>query len=343
MTDKWVMDTLNIEKIPEGKSLGYVRMFRRGSGDLVMVPVIAFKSGRSGPTLGIVSSLHGNELNGIEVIHKLSETIEISKLNGTVIMVPVANVPGFEAERRTFIDGTDLNRVMPGKKQGTPGEMYAYRLFHRLIVHFDYLIDLHTASFGRINSNYVRADLKNEVSFMLAMNANAQIIVHTLQPHNSLRGAAMAIGIPAITLELGNPQTFQEQMIERGYLGLKRIMGVLDMYPPSEEPMEDPVTCKRSFWVRTEYGGILTVYVKLLERVKKGQEIASIHTLHGEHIHTFKSPEDGIIVGRTVNPVATTGGRIVHLGIVGMPEHSHQEPMDISDLDYFDNYENEDQ
>jgi predicted deacylase len=130
---------------------------------------------RVGPVLGITACLHGNELNGIPLIHRLFRELDCAALSGTVVAVPVANAPGFLRTQRGYLDGADLNRMMPGKKGGTAAQAYAHALMDRIVARFEYLIDMHTASTGRINSLYVRADMRHPVTARMAILQNPQV------------------------------------------------------------------------------------------------------------------------------------------------------------------------
>ena len=179
-------------------------------GQPVQVPIIVARGHQDGKVLGLTAAVHGNELNGIPVIQRIFGEIDINELKGVIVGVPVVNVPSLHRKKRRFIDGTDLNHIMPGKANGTVSQVYAHRVVTRIIHQFDYLIDLHTASFGRINSYYIRADMSDLVVNDMARLQNAQIIVHNPPSDGTLRGTANEMNIPAITLEVGNPNTFQK-------------------------------------------------------------------------------------------------------------------------------------
>src|SRR5690606_7085540 len=184
---------------------------------------------KAGITLGLTAALHGNELNGIPVIQRLFREIDVKKLKGNIIGIPVLNVPSLVRKKRRFIDGTDLNHIMPGKEEGNVSQVYAYRVFHAIVKNFDYLIDLHTASFGRVNSYYIRADMEIKSTRTMALLQNAQIIVHNPPNDGTLRGAAEDLGIAAITVEVGDPNRFQKGMIRSGLAGIHNVLQYLDM------------------------------------------------------------------------------------------------------------------
>jgi hypothetical protein len=128
--------------------------------------------------VGLTAVVHGNELNGVPCIHRVITDLDVRHLKGTVVAIPCVNVPGYLRFAREFSDGKDLNRLFPGKKDGTASEIFAYQLLHKIVVQFNYLIDLHTASFGRINSYYVRSDMNDPVSATMAKFQQPQIILH---------------------------------------------------------------------------------------------------------------------------------------------------------------------
>ncbi|MBT8189334.1 MAG: succinylglutamate desuccinylase/aspartoacylase family protein, partial [Bacteroidia bacterium] len=307
---------LNLNDVPKGSVKKFwLNIVSDGFGSPISIPVIVAKGINDGPVLGLTAAVHGNELNGIPVIQRLFNEIDVNELNGTIIGVPVVNVPSFMRKRRRFNDGVDLNHIMPGKEDGNVSQIYAYRFVDRLVKNFEYLIDLHTASFGRINSYYIRADMDQEATKELAMLQNADIIVHNPPSDGTLRGAADELGIPAITLEVGNPSIFQKRLIRSGIEGIHNVLCHLKMIEDEIELTEKKtVLCKKSYWLYTNRGGLLSVNVDLLDRISKDQKVATIRNIFGEQTAEFFSPESGIVIGKSVSPVNQSGGRILHLG-----------------------------
>jgi len=283
----------------------------------VSIPLMVAKGTYDGPTLGLTAAVHGNELNGIPVIQRLFSEIDISELRGTIIGVPVVNVPSFMRNKRRFNDGVDINHIFPGNAHGNASQVYAYRFFNKLVPHFDILLDLHTASFGRINSYYIRADMEQEETRKLALLQDAEIIVHNPPSDGTLRGAADALDIPAITLEVGNPNTFQKRLIKSGLEGIHNVLCHLDMVDDEiAAPSNNTVICQSSYWIYTDAGGVLNVQADLLEILDQGQKIALLRDIFGNKIKDYLAPEKGIVIGKSNNPVNQTGGRILHLGII---------------------------
>ena len=318
MTEPLVIQQLDLESVPSSSISRYwLELVEDGMGLPVKLPLIIAKGAGSGPIVGLTAAVHGNELNGIPVIQRLFEEIDPTKLIGTVVGVPVINVPSYLRKKRRFLDGVDLNHIMPGRHDGTVSQVYAWRVVEKLVKYFDYLVDLHTASNGRINSYYIRADMSDEIVRKMALLQNAQIIVHNPPSDGTLRGTADELEIPAITLEVGNPNLFQKGMIRDGLTGIHNLLGYLEMTDSEvEEISDETVICKKSFWIYSDLGGLIRVHPEVAEVVEKGQKIATVRNIFGDVLREYTSPERGIVIGKSVNPVNQTGGRILHLGII---------------------------
>ena len=283
----------------------------------IYVPVVVVRGAEPGPVVGITAAVHGNELNGIPVIQEVVAALDPARMRGTVVGVPGVNIPALVRRQRRFIDGTDLNHIMPGRADGTVSEVYAYRVVDRIVRHFDYLFDLHTASFGRVNSYYIRADMANPTVEGMVATQGAQIVVHNPPGDGTLRGAADDLGIHAITLEVGNPNTFQPNVIRSTSHGILRYLGVIGVYEAGvADAPHETILCSRSYWLYADTGGLLTVFPRITNLVEAGAPIAALRNPFGDPIRTYTAPEAGIIIGHSVNPLCQTGGRLIHLGIL---------------------------
>lgn len=315
--DVEIIKELNVASVAPGTiARFFIQVVKDGMGMPTYLPIIVAKGVEPGPVVGVTAAVHGNELNGVPVVQKLFKEIDVKALRGTIVGVPVLNVPSFLRSKRRFIDDADLNHVFPGKANGNVSQVYAYRVINRIVKEFNFLVDLHTASFGRINSYYIRADLRDEVTRQMSILQNAQIIVHNPPSDGTLRGAAHAMGIRAITLEVGDPNKFQKGMIRSSLTGIFNLLVYLKMLEGKiESPDTEPVICDHSFWIYTDTGGILNVPPVLAERVKKGQVIATMRNIFGDLNREYFAPEDGIVIGKSISPINQTGGRILHLGL----------------------------
>ena len=313
-----LIDKIDIQVTPKGEIRHYwLKLISNGFGFPIHVPVMVARGIGDGPILGVTAAVHGNELNGISVIQRLFNEVDAMELRGTIVGIPVVNIPAFIRKKRRFNDGVDLNHIMPGKKDGNVSQVYAYRFVDRILKTFDFLLDLHTASTGRINSYYIRADMDQPIVRKMALLQNADIIVHNPPSDGTLRGAADDLNIPAITLEVGNPSTFQKRLIRSGVDGVHNVLCHLDMVDDEIVEIDrNTVICQSSKWIYTDTGGLLTVNAELRQLLKKGEKIAELRNVFGKKIKEYYAPEDGIVIGKSVSPVNQTGGRILHLGII---------------------------
>ena len=285
-------------------------------GRPIRVPLLVARGKRPGPVFGLTAALHGNELNGIPVLHRLFAELPTEKLRGTVVGVIVANVPGYLRHQREFNDGGDLNHLFPGKANGNLGQLWAHRLLDRIVSRFDYFVDLHTASFGRVNCFYIRADMSNDVTSRMARLSRPEIVLHNPPSDRTLRGAADELGIPAITLEIGNPHRFQERYIKRARSGVRALLGEFGLLSKRRVPdIAPPLTCSHSNWIFTDRGGLLRVFPDITDHVAAGELIAVQTNIFGDVIREYHAPEAGVVIGRSVDPVGQSGARILHLGI----------------------------
>lgn len=317
-----VIRRIRVDDCPEGART-HLALESVGDGLArdILLPVIVARGRRPGPVLGLTAALHGNELNGMSVIHRLLQDLDLAELAGAVVAVPVVNVPGYHANKRVFSDGVDLNRIFPGQEGGTQSQVFAARFVDRALSAFTHLIDLHTASTGRINSLYVRADLEHEVSRQMAEAQNPQILLHNRGVEGTLRDCAMDHGIPAITVEVGNPQRVQDDLVWWSVLGIRQVLHELGMLaaPGRRAPPWETIRCGRSRWLYTDRGGFLEVFPHLCDRVRAGDRVAQVRDVYGGVIRDLFAPEAGVVIGKSTNPVNQTGSRVLHLGVEGDP------------------------
>ncbi len=311
-----VRNHFDVNEIPAGTITKFwLEIVRDGLARPVCIPVLVARGKKPGPVLGVTAAVHGNEINGIPVVHRLFHEIDVEQMAGSVVAVPVVNAISYLRKQRRFNDGRDLNHIMPGEPDGDVSKVYASRFVERVISQVDYLLDLHTASFGRVNSYYIRANMRDSTTREMALLQNADIIVHNPPADGTLRGAAADMGIPAITLEVGDPNRFQRSMIRSGLTGVFNLLARLNMIDGDIAEPETPVVlCSGSSWMYTDDGGIIRVAPSVTELVKKGDTVASINDMFGQPRAEYYAPFDGIVIGKETNPVCQTGGRILHLG-----------------------------
>lgn len=280
------------------------------------VPLIIVRGVGEGPTIGLTAALHGNELNGISTIFKLLEEIDPTKLNGTLVLVPISNVPGYLMNQRLFSDNVDLNRIMPGSEKGAASSIYAHQFVTKIVSKFDYLLDLHTASHGRVNSLYLRADLENEDTRTLAFLQNPQIIVQKYDEEGTLRGWAHENNIPAITIEIGNSNAFQHSLIDETLNGILNTLRFFKMIKGKvKDLIADAIVCDNSYWIYSTKGGIIDVLPALADHVNEGDVIAKVYDVFGQVKELIFADKAGVVIGKNVRPNCDSGTRVLHLGV----------------------------
>lgn len=306
----------DLSRFPKGEiSKFWLHIINNGLGEPIRVPILVARGKKDGPVLGLNAALHGNELNGINVVQRLFDRLSKNEdINGTVIGILVANVPGVLLGQRRFNDDFDLNRQAPGSETGIASSVYVNRLIERVIKHFDYFLDLHTTGFGKQNCWHIRADLKDQETRNLALLQNPEAILHSTPDEQSLRGYASYLGIKSLTLELKDPSVFQPDVVNDAVVGIWNVMNHLKMVPsPISCTLEDTWLVEGSTWLRSNAGGILTVFPDLMSHVAKGEKIAEVRNIFGELSREFFAPSSGLVLAKNVNPIAQTGSAILNL------------------------------
>ena len=310
-----MFDEIVPAKFEPGRHEVWLRLVDDALGLPVRVPVMVVKSERAGPIVGLTAAVHGDEVNGAAVIHAVMNKLDLARFRGTLVGIPVVNVPAFHAHTRRMPQGYDLNHHFPGSPGGNDVQIYAARLLHRFVRHLDVLIDLHTASRGRANSLYVRADMERRETARMAYLQRPQIILHNPASDGTLRGAASGLGVPAITVEVGNPNRFQADYIRRSVVGIRAVLAERKMLPKRNVALGDePTVCSESCWLYTHMGGLLRILPAMTDLVAAGDVVALLVDPFGQPLHSYTAPFDGIVIGKALDPVAATGARILHLG-----------------------------
>ena len=294
------------------------------TGNPRSIPVYIIHGTNPGPVLTLTAGIHGDELNGVSVVHHLihgddhiadteDDAIVKEKLSGTLICVPVVNIEGMLLEQRAAPDNKDINRLFPGKKNGNQSQRIAYALFERVVKYSDYLIDLHSAPHSRTNLPHVRANFDDKDCMKLARAFGTQIILHSVGPKGSLRRTAVSEGIPTILLEAGTAHRFEMDAVYCGIEGVLNVMGKLGMIERKNRLPAVRLLVRRSKWARAESGGLLYAMVQAGDHVVKGQKIALVTDPLGAQTHTIESPRTGVIVGMALNPLIRAGDPIANI------------------------------
>ena len=278
----------------------------------VTVPVTVVR-GAPGPTLFVTATVHGDELNGVGILRSLLNDTDFSALKGTLIAVPVVNVPGFLNQDRRLPDRRDLNRSFPGSRRGSLTARLADTLFREVIRQSDFGIDLHTGGGERTNYPQIRADLGNPGAAELSSAFGCPLIVDGAGPEGSLRRVAVAAGVPTIVYEAGSARRLERPFIEVGIAGVLNVLRHLKMMPG--EPVAPPLSLRidRTHWIRAQTGGILDLKVALGQPLRRGQAISLNTNPFGRERSQLKAPHAGIVLGLTQLPLVHPGDAICHV------------------------------
>ena len=291
------------------------------------VPVEVVRGQRPGPSVWLTAAIHGDELNGVDVIRRVLRRLDTETLAGSVLAVPIVNVFGFNARSRYLPDRRDLNRSFPGSATGSLAAQLAHLLMTEVVDHADVGVDLHTGSDHRFNLPQIRANLDDPETLRLAEAFAAPITMHAAVRDGSLRGAATGLGKPVLLYEAGEPQRFNGESIEVGVRGVLNVLRALEMLPPrkpaapAEPTRPASVRVASSKWVRAKRSGIFRPAgrANLGDRVAKGDRLGTIADAFGRNRSALKAPFPGVVIARANNPLVHRGDGVVHLGRIADP------------------------
>ena len=278
------------------------------------LPLEVINGRRPGPRLWLSAALHGDEINGIEIVRRVLGQIDPEDLHGTAVAVPVVNVFGFINQSRYLPDRRDLNRCFPGSPRGSLGARLANIFMHQVVKQCTHGIDLHTGSHHRTNLPQIRANAEDAETRDCAEAFGAPVIVNSQIRDGSLRHAAANIGIPVLVYEAGEPLRFDEAAIQLGVDGVLRVMSRLRMRPPARRlPAAPPQHASGSSWIRAPRSGVLHLQTALGSHIVKKQLIAEIRDAFGDDSAGVRSPWTGLVIGHTNNPLVNQGDAIIHV------------------------------
>jgi predicted deacylase len=284
----------------------------------IEIPVIIERAKVDGPVLLLNAGIHGNELNGIEIVREMLAKKYTKPDRGMVISIPTLNVFGFLNQAREFPDGKDLNRSFPGSKNGSLASIFAYHMMTEIIPHIDYCIDFHTGGARRFNSSQIRISKNNSELLELAKIFNPRFIVYANEREKSFRQAATAINKKVLLFEGGKSLDFNQRITNRGVEGTLRIMhhlGIRDFSHELENSKNNgAIVIQKSTWLRAKYGGLFRFFVKDGSKVEKGDVIGVISDPYGRFEYKVKIPQSGHILGLNHAPIVYKGDAILHLG-----------------------------
>ncbi|MDA8768630.1 succinylglutamate desuccinylase/aspartoacylase family protein [Winogradskyella sp.] len=316
MSEKDILEILD-EKVALGQSarvnFNVAKLHTQNSID---VPVIIERSKKPGPTVLITAGIHGDEVNGVEIVRQIIAKGINKPKRGTIICIPVINVFGFIHMDRLFPDGRDLNRVFPGSKNGSLASRVAHQLMTKVVPHADLILDFHTGGADRFNAAQIRV-VKNEVVLdELAGTFGAPFIFYSKNLGNSFRNSAYRKGIPMLLFEGGKSFNIHNTITNTGVNGAKRVLSHLEMLRSPfkvSKPKKEAVKILESKWLRASYSGMFKPTISINSRVEKGEVLGNITDPYGSFNHFIKAPNSGYIFNINQSPLVYQGDAIFHI------------------------------
>ncbi|MCP4486494.1 MAG: succinylglutamate desuccinylase [Gammaproteobacteria bacterium] len=279
------------------------------------MPVHVVHGRNPGPCLLVCAAIHGDEINGVEIIRRILTHKLVNKIKGTLIAIPVVNVFGFVSKSRYLPDRRDLNRSFPGSESGSMAARLANILMTEIIPHCTHVIDLHSGAVSRENLPQIRAKLSDEpIIEAMARAFGVPVILNANLVEGSFRAAASERDIPVILYEAGEALRFEELAIRAGVKGVLGVMSHLGMRRKSAKHKETKtLVANASQWVRAGQSGILRSLVALGSKVEAGETLAYINDPLGENSAPLLSPISGIVIGKTNLPLVFEGEAVFHI------------------------------
>ncbi|WP_376690774.1 succinylglutamate desuccinylase/aspartoacylase family protein [Wenzhouxiangella sp. EGI_FJ10409] len=297
------------------------------------MPVQVLCGKRPGPVLFVSAAIHGDELNGVEIIRRLLAVPQLKRLRGTLIAVPIVNLHGFINLSRYFPDRRDLNRSFPGSEGGSLAARVAHIFMTEIVSQATHGIDLHTGAVHRGNLPQIRANLDDEQTLSLAQAFGTPVILNSALRDGSLRMAAMDHDIPILLYEAGEALRFDEVAIRGGVEGVVRVMRQLEMLPRTRmKAPPNPVVARSSSWVRAPQSGLFRAWGRLGDRVVKDETVLGmVSDPFGEAEREIVAPYSGIVIGRLNLPLVNEGDAVYHIARFYRTDIAHERVGDYTE------------
>ncbi len=285
-----------------------------GESRMLDTLVVVTRGTRPGPTLCLTAGIHGDELNGVEIAHRIYAGTRGSALSGTLIAMPAVNMQGVRSGARYLPDRRDLNRAFPGNPNGSLASRIAHALYQGVIRQCDALIDLHTGSGSRTNLPQIRTDLESPPALALARSFGVGVVLHGRGPRGSLRRAVLDAGLAAVIYEAGEPLRFEEAEITLGVEGVRNVMADLGMIKRTAKRRRSEVY-RRTSWIRAgDAIGVFLTARRPGDSVRKGDVLGTVTDPVTEESASIVAPRNGRIIGMAVPQFVLPGYGLFHLG-----------------------------
>lgn len=279
------------------------------------IPVSVWRGKEDGPILFVSAAVHGDEINGVDIVRRLLKHKALAKLRGTLIAIPIVNVFGFNDKSRYLPDRRDLNRSFPGERHGSLASQIAYIFRSEIVEKCTHGIDLHTAAIHRRNLPHVRVNFSKPGDVELAKAFGAPVLLNASSRDGSLREMVSEKNIPTLLFEGGSALRFDTRVSKVGVQGILNVMRTIGMLPPgtAEEAIREPYIAQSSHWVRAPQSGILLTRKRLGDYVTKNDAIGIMTNPFGDHEVPILSTYEGVIIGQSILPLANEGDALFHI------------------------------
>jgi len=280
------------------------------------IPIIIERSKVDGPVVLFSAGIHGDEINGVEIVRQ----IIVRKINkpktGTIICIPVVNIFGFVNQKREFPDGRDLNRVFPGSRNGSLASRFAWHILNEIMPHVDYCIDFHAGGAARFNAPQIRVEPDNKKLKDLSDVFNAPFTLFSKNIAGSFRNACGKLGVTMLLYEGGKSLDLNNEVTQEGVQGAKRVLqhlGMLNIRKNAKAPERPPIYIEDSTWVRARHSGMFQNRIHAGQFVTKGEVIAIITDPFGKFEQKVKAPNSGYIINSNDASIVYQGDAIFHI------------------------------
>jgi len=291
-----------------------INIARLPSRTQIDTPIYVYRGVEDGPTLALTAGMHGDEINGMEIVRRILDLGYNRVKRGTVLCMPVINVYGFLNYSREVPDGKDINRSFPGSKNGSLAARVAHHMTHDVLPYIDYGVDFHTGGAQRTNYPQVRCVMKEKVNAELANAFHAPFTLDApFRPH-SLRLTASKKDKHIIVYEGGESIRLDQYAIEEGINGTLRLMKYLNMIDDAPKPREENRIIWSSSWARARTAGMFQTEIKCGDMIHKDQLVGTLTDPFGEFKEQIKSPATGYVIGLNNNPIVNAGDALLHIG-----------------------------
>lgn len=323
------------EKIPRGERRKILlKIGKLYDNTEINIPVEVIRGKRPGPVLFVSAAIHGDELNGVEICKRLLDIRQLKELHGTLLVIPIVNVFGFNSLSRYLPDRRDLNRSFPGSPNGSLTSRLANKFMTEIVNKSTHGIDLHTGAVHRFNMPQIRAETDDPETLRLAQAFGISVIIKSNIRDGSLRQSGLEEKIPMLLFEGGEALRFEENVIRvavDGVLAVMHEIGMLDTLRKPKKLKTQPYIAKSSFWMRATRSGIVRSVGRIGQLVHKDEVIAVISDPYGDEIETVVARTEGIIIGALVLPVVHEGDALFHIATFEDPEKVEESLLDLDE------------